>query len=49
MSREGEAVRLAYGLWRSESRLGTLVAVVLVVAFVGPAVLRFWRANRAAG
>ena len=45
MSREGEAVRLAYGLWRSESRLGTVVAGVLVLVFVVPTAYRIWKAN----
>lgn len=49
MRREAEAAHAAYRLWKSESRAGTVAAVVLVVGFLGRPLFQYWRASRAGG
>lgn len=46
MRQQAEAARAAYRLWKSESRAGTVAAVVLVVAFLGWPLFQYWRASR---
>lgn len=45
MKREVEAVRAAYRLWNDDTRIGTIIAVVLVVVFLGWPLFRYWRAS----
>lgn len=49
MKKQVEAARAAHRLWKSDSRLGTFAAVVLLLAFVGWPLFRFWRASRSGG
>jgi hypothetical protein len=44
-----EAVREAARLWQDETRVGSVVAVVLVLVFVGWPLYRFYRASPAGG
>lgn len=41
MSERAAAARAAIRLWKSEGRLGSVVAVALVVVFFGPILYRF--------
>jgi hypothetical protein len=43
MSAHMEATRAAYRLWRDDSRIGTVAAIILVVLFVGWPLYRIWK------
>jgi len=49
MREQAEAARAAYRLWGSDSRLGSVAAVIIVAVFIGWPLLRFWRMYRAGG
>lgn len=49
MKQQAEAARAAYRLWKSESRVGTLAAALLLLVFIGWPLFRFWRGYRQGG
>jgi len=49
MKPQVEAAKAARRLWRTEGRVGSVAAVLLVVAFFGWPLYRFWRTSRGDG
>jgi hypothetical protein len=49
MKKEVEAARAAYRLWNDETTIGTVAAIVLVVAFLGWPLFQAWRSSRTGG
>ena len=49
MREQAEAARAAYRLWKTDSRAGSVAAVVLVATFIGWPLFRLWQARRAGG
>jgi hypothetical protein len=49
MKQQIEVVQAARRLWRTEGRAGSVVAVLLVVAFIGWPLFKLWRNSGAGG
>lgn len=47
MKRQIQAAVQAWKLWNDDTRSGSLAAVVVAIAFIGPVVYQLWKFNRA--